>query len=71
MAQAYAIFVSTWNKNETKTFGTIREAEKEWDKICANKYALKTDGGKNVVISNPRLGYLSNFYFTTHYQKSW
>ena len=67
----YAIFINTWNKDDVRYFETIEEAQAEWEKICNHKDALKTDGGKNVIHTNPKLGYLSNLYYKTRYQASW
>lgn len=67
----YAIIIKTWNKDDVRFFDTFEEAQAEWETICNHKHALKTDGGKNVVISNPRLGYMSNLYYKTYYQASW
>ena len=67
----YAIIIRTWNKDDVMYFDSFEDAQAEWDKICNHKNAMKTDGGKNVVHTNPRLGYLSNFYYTTRYQASW
>ena len=71
MAPKFAIIVKYWNKDEVKFFETIEEAERAWEEVCNMKFALKTDGGKRVVVSNPRLGYLSNLYAKVSFQKSW
>lgn len=67
----YAIFKSTWNRDDVLLFDTIEEAMEEWDRICGHRDAVKTDGGKNVWHTNPKLGYLSNFYYRTRFQASW
>ena len=67
----YAIFISYWNKDDVKSFDNFDEAQKEWEKIRTNKNALETDGGKNVVISDPRQGGVGRIYSTIHYQRSW
>ena len=67
----YAISISTWNKDDVHYFDTLVEAQKEWENICNHKNAIKTDGGKNVIHTNPKLGYLSNSYYKTRYQASW
>ncbi len=67
----YAIFINTWNKHDVRLFDTLEEAKAEWDKICSHPHAIKTDGGKNVTHTNPKLGYLSNSYYTKHFQASW
>lgn len=67
----YAIFIRTWNKDDVMYFDSLEDAHAEWDKISNHKNALKTDGGKNVTHTNPKLGYLSNFYYRTSYKASW
>ena len=61
MAPKYAIFISKWNEEDVKYFDNLDEAKAEWNKILADRNALETDGGKNVVVSDPRLPWLSNF----------
>lgn len=67
----FAIIIKTWNKEDVRFFDSLEEAQTEWNKICNHRHALKTDGGKNVCHTNPRLGYWSNFYYKTSYQASW
>lgn len=67
----YAIFISTWNKDDVRYFDSFEEAQAEWDKICSHKNALKTDGGKNVIIASSAPGYLNYLYSKTRYQASW
>ena len=71
MAHKFAIFIHTWNKDDVMFFDDFAEAQKEWENICSKRNALKTDGGKNVVVANPRLPYLSYIYSKTSYQRSW
>ena len=67
----YAIFINRWNKDETKLFDNLQEAQAEWDKICNHRHALITNKGKDVSISDPRQGGVGYIYSKVHYQKSW
>ncbi len=71
MAKKYVIFCKEWNKEYTLEFQTLEEAQKEWDRICSDRHALKSDGGKNVSLSYPELGWESNRYAKRSYQACW
>lgn len=67
----YAIIINYWNRQEVKLFENREDAEMTWGKICSHKHARKSNGGKNVRISDPKQGGVGIIYSTIDYQKSW
>ena len=67
----YAIFISYWNRDDVMLFDTLDEAQKEWEKIRSKRNARETDGGKNIVISDPKQGGVGIIYSKVWYQRSW